>query len=140
MANRWLNQFPLTFEKVVVHPCAKVSIGATGAPTLSASNSKGVLSVSRLATGRYKFIFGSSPNGATQLDTYVKVLGINAVFDTSGNSNAAPVSPIPYIYDNAISSSAYVTVQFVDYAGSAADPANGEIMYIDFVFGNSTAP
>jgi hypothetical protein len=138
--NRWLTQFRLQQEKRVIDVFAKVAIGSSGAATLSAVNSKGVVSVTHNATGRYTFVFGT--NTALPLDTFVKVLHVHAVFNTVGASVAAPAAPIPYIYaDNvAVAGTCSITIQFVDYAGAAADPANGEIMYINFCMGDSTAP
>lgn len=138
MANRLYRQFRNTLEPQVVDIFAQVSFGSSGAPTLSAANSKGVVSVSRTATGRYVFVFGTN---ASSLDTYVKLLGVVPTWDATANSGTAPAAPLTYIYANAISTagSASVTVQCLDAAGVAADPASGEIVHLDFTFKNSTA-
>jgi hypothetical protein len=144
MANRYCNQFQLTQEKRVTSIFAKVSFGATGAPTLSASNSKGVLSVTRNNPGTYTFVFGSGSGVSQQLDSYVKVMGVNVVFNTTAVNIGVtpPVAPILFIAadntgNNAVAS---ITVVLVDDAFAAADPASGEIGYFEFIFGDSVAP
>lgn len=124
-------------EKRVIDVYAKVAIGATGAPTLSAVNSKGVLSITRNGVGLYTFVFGT--NAALPKDTYVKFLHLGVVFN-SGSS--APAAPIFNIAADSVSTAnvCSLQVQFRDAANAAADPANGEIMYADFCMGDSTAP
>lgn len=135
--NRWCNQFRLQQEKRVIDVYARVAIGGTGAPTLSAVNSKGVLSVTRNGTGLYTFVFGT--NSALPKDTYVKFLHLGVVFN-SGVS--APAAPIYNIVADAVATAnvCSLQVQFRDAANAAADPASGEIMYADFCMGDSTAP
>ena len=135
--NRWCNQFRLQQEKRVIDVYAKVAIGSTGAPTLSAVNSKGVLSVTRNGTGLYTFVFGT--NTALPKDTYVKVLHVGAVFN-SGSS--APAAPIFNIAADSVATAnvCSIQIQFRDAANAAADPASGEVMYMDFCLGDSTAP
>ena len=137
MSNRYMNQFPLAFEKQVKSVFAKVAFGAAGAPTLSEVDSKGILSVTKDGTGDYIFKFGSAQ--PTILDSYVKLLGINVLFNSGG---AAPAAPICYvIQDNSADSSiAEIEIGVADYAGALADPASGEIGYFQFIFGDSTAP
>lgn len=138
MANRYFRQFRNTLEPQVVDIFAQVSFGAAGAPTLSAANSKGIVSVTRTATGRYVFVFGTNVQSK---DTYVKLLGVTATWDATANSGTAPAAPIVYLFANAISTigTASVTVQCLDAAGVAADPASTEIVHIDFTLKNSTA-
>lgn len=135
--NRYLNQFRQQFENKVVDVYARVAIGGTGAPTLSAVNSKGVLSVTRDGLGLYTFVFGTS--AALPKDTYVKLLGVTPVFQ-SGSS--APAAPLMNIVANSLSIAGVCSlqVQFRSVAAAAADPASGEILFIDFCMGDSTAP
>jgi hypothetical protein len=138
MANRYNQQFQLTQEKRVTSIFAKVSFGASGAPTLSASNSKGVLSVTRNSAGTYTFVFGSGSGVSLQKDSYVKIIGGGVLFN-SGSS--APAAPGMYIKADNIASTANASIQVVmNAAGTATDPANGEIGYFEFIFGDSTAP
>lgn len=135
--NRYTNQFRQQFEKKVVDVYAKVAIGATGAPTLSATNSKGVLSVTRNSAGLYTFVFGT--NTVLPKDTYVKLLGISHVFASGSSAPAAPSLNIVAISVATVNVCS-LQVQFRDVSGTAADPANGETLYIDFCMGDSTAP
>lgn len=137
MANRFFNQFRLSLEKQVVDIFGRVTIGGTGAPTLVAAQSKGIVSVTRTATGRYVFVFGTN---TSLLDTYGKLLKVAVTFDESSNSGTAPVSNSFYVFANAISTSgtASVTVQFTNSTGTGTDPASTEAILITFTFRNST--
>jgi hypothetical protein len=138
MANRYNNQFQLTQEKRVTSVFAKVTFGAAGASTLSASNSKGVLSVTKNATGTYTFVFGSGSGVSLQKDSYVKLLGLNVSINSGG---AAPAAPAVYIAADNTSSTSSASIQVVfNAAGTATNPASGEIAYLEFIFGDSVAP
>jgi hypothetical protein len=138
MANRYNQQFQLTQEKRVTSIFAKVTFGASGAPTLSASNSKGVLSVTRNSAGTYTFVFGSGSGVSLQKDSYVKLLTINNVMNSGAS---APAAPAMYIKADNTASNSSASIQIVmNSAGTATDPASGEIGYYEFIFGDSTAP
>lgn len=135
--NRWTNQFAATFEKRVIDVFGKVSFAGAGVPTLSAVNSKGIISITRNATGLYTFVFGT--NSQLPKDTYVKLLHASAVFNSGVSAPAAPIMNV--VADNvAVANVCSLQVQFRDAANAAADPASGEILYIDFTMGDSTAP
>jgi hypothetical protein len=138
MANRYMTQFQLTLEKKVSTVFAHVTFGASGAPTLDAANSKGVVSVTRSSAGKYVFVFGTK---AGMLDTYNKLLGVDPVFDTIGTSGAAPAAPNMAVVANsvAVAGTCSLTIQFFNSAGTATDPASGEGLYIAFTFKDSTA-
>lgn len=133
--NRYLTQFRLQFEKRVVDVYAQVTFGASGAPTLNAVNSKGVKSISRVSAGRYLVTFGT--NAQLPVDTYVKLLCVKNVFDTTATA-AAPAAPGMFVAAQALNVGT-ITIQF-NAAGTATDPASGEVAYIDFCLGDSTAP
>lgn len=139
--NRWCNQFALTFEKRIVKVFARVTIGGTGAPTLDAVNSKGIVSVTRSSAGIYVFVFGTR---AGLLDTYVGTACVHAIFNTAGNAGALPAAPICFIKSSSISTPAVasMTLEFTNNAASpaATDPASGEVMHVEFTFRDSTAP
>lgn len=138
MANRWRNQFVSSLEKVVVDLFAEVTFGASGAPTIVAANTKGFISVTRNSAGTYTFVFGSAPNSINALDTYVKFLNAHVIFN-SGSS--APASPGMYVKANSVSTAGTCSIQIVlNAAGTATDPASGEIGYFSFTLGDSTAP
>lgn len=135
MANRYFTQFPLSMEKKVVNLFARVTYGASGAPTLSAVNSKGIVSVTRNSAGIYTFVFGTQ---AGMLDVYVKLLMAKVVFNSGAS---APAAPGMYIKTNSVSTVGTASLQVVlNSAGTATDPASGEIGYFEFIFGDSTAP
>jgi len=142
MANRWRNQFPQTYEKVVVTAYANVTFAASGVPTLVTANSKGVLGITQNGTGDYTFTFGTTSNGAIQRDVYVKLLQVNSVFQGASSGASAPAAPIISVRTNSVSTAgtASLRVLTIDYAGAAANPASGEIGYFEFTFGDSTAP
>lgn len=140
MANRFGNQFQVTLEKRVTDIYAKVTFGTSGAPTLVASGSKGVLSVTRNSAGTYTFVFGVTQNGAKALDVYYKLVATSVTFDTSGTS-AAPAAPGLYIKSNQVNVANTASLQIVltNTSGTATDPASTEIGYFDFTFGDSSA-
>jgi hypothetical protein len=133
MANRLMREYSLSFENQVKIVYAKVAIGATGAPTLSAANSKGIVSVTRNSAGLYTFVFGTA---AGNLDTYVKLLGVSVTFQ---NASAIAAAPITYVKTLSISTAGTASVQIGCVNGSlaATDPASGETMFVQFTFGDS---
>ena len=134
MANRFTTQYQHTLEKKVMQIFAKVAFGASGAPTLSAVNSKGIVSVTRSSAGTYVFVFGTKIG---MLDTYVKILGIRHHFNSGG---AAPASPAIYVSSDSVKVAGTCSVTVVlNAAGTATDPATGEIGYFTFTMGDSTA-
>lgn len=137
MSNRYFNQFRYSLEKKVVDIFAHVTFGAAGAPTLDTANSKGVVSVTRNAAGKYTFVFGTQ---AGMLDVYNKLLMAKHIFDASGNAGTAPASPSMYLLANnvAVAGTCSLQVEF-NSAGTATDPASGEGVYIQFTFKDSTA-
>lgn len=127
MANRYFNQFRLSLEKQVVDLFAKVTFGASGAPTLDALNSKGIKSIARTGAGAYTI---------TLQDSYVRFLGIRH----TAVSATAPTAPGAYVVSETVSSSTLPTVRIVfNAAGTATDPASGEVALIQIVLKNSTA-
>lgn len=132
MANRFFNQFQLSLEKQIVTLHARVAIGAAGAPTLSAVNSKGIISITRTGAGAYDIVLGWGSN----VDVYNKFFGIKAVFLA-----ANPASPILHVVSQSVATptTGKIAVQFRDYAGAATDPGNGELMYLEIKLGNSSA-
>lgn len=139
IANRMYNQFRLSLEKQVVDIFARVTFGAAGAPTLVTAVSKGVVSVTRDSAGVYTFVFGTN---ASMLDTYNKLLGVQVLYDGSGDSDAASDAPLWNLTDNSIATvgSASLQLTFRNTSGTATDPSSGEAMFFTFTFRNSNAP
>lgn len=139
MANRWLNQFASTFEKVSVAVYAEITFGASGAPTLVTTStlpangaSKGVASIAQNSTGNYTITFQ---------DAWIKLLGFSGAWDTSGAAGAAPLGPDIYCTTNGVTS-APGTFRFITggyAAGAATNPASGERLFLTFFLSNSTA-
>lgn len=136
MANRFFNQFGKTMEKEVVSLFAHATIGAAGAITLDAVNSKGIVSITKIGTGAYRVLFGT--NSASK-DSYYKFFHAKAVFKTSGGIPAAPIMYLVGLNYNDVTK-CYIDLQFVDKVGGAStNPASGEEMYLEIVLGNSSA-
>lgn len=138
MANRMFTNQALTLEKEVVKLFARATIGASGAPTLVTSQSKGITSITRNSAGNYTLVLGTS---AASLDTYVKLLGVSVTNDTSGASGAAAAAPLIALTANATATAgtASLTLQMRNTSGTATDPASGEALLIEITLGNSTA-
>lgn len=137
MANRFFNNVRKAMEKETVSLFAQVTIAAAGVPTLVVANSKAVKSIVRNGVGLYTVTLGLSSGGtpfAQTVDTYIKLFNVNATFLSAG----APAAPI-YNLVAATPASGTFQIQFRDAANAAADPGNGEVLYMSIDMGNSTA-
>lgn len=140
MANRNMGNRIYSFERDRKIVNAKVAIGATGAPTLDAANSKGVISVVRNSAGDYTFTFGYAQNGVNQIDVYNKFLGLDIAIQ---NATGIPFTATYGIKAVTLLSG---TIEIVFSAPIAAgntglqatDPVNGDTLYLEFTFGDST--
>lgn len=127
MASRWFNQFSHSFLKKKVAIYARVTFGAAGAPTLDATNSQGVRSISRSAAGKYVITFN---------DSYVRWMAVNPVFKNA----TAPAAPLCYVVSDTIGTTTKtMTIQFTDLTQTGADPGSGEEVRIEFTFNDSNA-
>jgi hypothetical protein len=128
MANRYFNQFRLSLEKQPVDLFMTVTIGATGAPTLVASKSKGISSIVRNSVGKYTI---------TLMDKYVDLLIAEWSFQNATGISAAPeMGLVSYAVSAATPT---IVIQFANNAGAATDPANGDEIKLNFTLKNSTA-
>jgi hypothetical protein len=134
MANRFFNQFSKTMEKEVVSLFAHVTFGASGAATLDAVNSKGIVSVVKQSTGKYRILFGTT---AASKDSYYKFFNARATF-LNATAPAAPMMYITSLQHNVVAN-CYIDVQFSTAAGVSTDPASGEQVYMEIKLGNSSA-
>jgi hypothetical protein len=129
MANRRFNQFQYSLEFNVVHLFMKVAIGSTGAPTLSAANSKGIASISRSGVGKYLI---------TLSDAYNKFLSIDSVVNNAaGISVSADLGILTTGTNVSTSTGGTLVVQF-SAAGVAAEMASGDTLYMHICLGNSS--
>lgn len=128
MANKYGYQFGYSPEAQVWKLYGKVTIGATGAPTLVAASSRGFASITRDSAGLYTIVLS---------DVWPKLL--NASFQqllASGLSAA----PICGLISETVATPATkdLVVQFADAAGAAADPDDGVTLYIELTLKNSS--
>ena len=121
MASR-LFQFRYSYERDVCEIMAKITIGASGAPTLT--QAKGIVSMVRNSAGNYTL---------TLKDNYYLFLSAEANF-ISGSS--APAAPFLNVVSEQVSNatSPQVVLQFRNLAAAAAtDPASGEVVLLRLV-------
>lgn len=125
MANRRMNQFRYSMEFNVVDLYAVVTIGATGAPTLTIGG--GITSISRTSAGLYVL---------TLTDIYNKLLDVTMQSISGSSAQAAPCMTV---VSETVASTKLVTVQCRAIDNSTAtDPANGEILLIKLTMRNSS--
>jgi hypothetical protein len=139
MANRWGNQFTHSLIKDTWNIHARVTFGASGAPTLVQGNpaaSPGVVSITQNATGQYTFVFGTQ---AGMLDVWPRFLHGSAYFNAGSAAAAAPIMST-ITNSTATAGTCSIKIRLVDYAGADANPASGEVGHFCFTFSNSTAP
>jgi hypothetical protein len=130
MANRRYDQFRYSLEHKVVDLFAKVTFGASGAPTLAAAVSKGIKSIVRNGAGDYT---------VTLQDPYAGLLLVKHNFDTSGAAGAAPAAPGMWLKAQSVGTSSGGTIRLVfNAAGTATDPASGEAVLLQLVLKNSS--
>lgn len=136
MANRSFTQFQLSMEKNPAALWAKVAIGASGAPTIDAVNSKGIRSITRTSAGLYVVTFGVSGANANT-DIYNRIYFVSSKFIVASGT---PAAPLMYVVSQAVATAGTVTIQFTAVNGtSATDPASGETMLLEFALKTSTA-
>ena len=122
MANRNFNR-KQALEKEVKEIYAKVAIGASGAPTLNASQSQGVASISRSSAGLYVLILQ---------DKYMRLMHASiAIVTPTAEDIKANVSA------EDVSSAKTVTFR-CDTAGVATDPSSGDSFLISLQLKNSS--
>lgn len=122
MANRTFNRRQ-ALEREVKDLYAKVTIGASGAPTLVAASSVGIASIARNSAGNYTL---------TLQDKYVALKFFQVTFldDNTQDLKAQ-------VHTDSIASAA--TIQFLTLtAASATDPQSGQTMLIKLELKNST--
>lgn len=133
MANRMMRQFRYGFQAKPCDLFAKITIGASGAPTLVTAGgvSAGIKSITRNGAGDYTLTFS---------DGYKTFLFMDAMFQSASGIPAAPSvglkgAPVPGTASGG-------TVRFVCSTaggGAATDPGSGETMYLHLVLNDSDA-
>jgi hypothetical protein len=130
MANRFFSQFQYSLEKKVVNLFGQVAIGATGAPTISAANSKGITSIARNSAGKYTI---------TLQDSYNRFLGLAVTLKLSSGAPATSSSVVPVVRSEDVGGAKTVVVEFVDNAGAAIELTNGVTLLLHVKLSNSSA-
>lgn len=131
MSNRMMNRNFMSLEKAPVVLYGVVTVGTTGAPTLNALQSKGILSIARGAAGKYKIYLGSSAG----VDTYQRLLSMKVTH--VGTTTAL----FAYVVTDASATAAgpYVEIQFEDAAGANVELGSGEKFLFQFDLSNTSA-
>lgn len=128
--NRLLTRNYQTFINNPVNLFGRIAIGSTGAPTVNALQSQGILSITRTGTGAYTIAFG----GPVGVDTYKRLLsfGFNIVIASGDTVASAAV-----VADNSTSLTAPgINVVFRDASLAAVDPASGSDLRLSIVLIN----
>lgn len=125
MANRRMQQFRYSMEYNVVDLFAVITIGGTGAPTLTIGG--GIASVSRTSAGLYVI---------TLSDTYAKLLHVATQAVSSTSAQAAPMCTV---VSETVATNKTITLQYRAIDNSTAtDPASGEILLVKIALRNSS--
>lgn len=128
MANRYFNnQFQYSFEQMPVSLFLKASIGASGAVTLDAANSKGIASITKeTAAGQYTIVLQ---------DSYKKLLCIHEQQLLAAGTAAAPIMVV--ISESVATSAKSIVVQHNAVDGTtAANMASGTVIRMRLDLGN----
>jgi hypothetical protein len=148
MADRDMSNKIFSFDKMRKFLSMKVAVGATGALTLDAAKSKGIASVTRNSAGNWTVQFGYIANGNTFQDRYNRLVGVRAIYDTSGvgaNTPRVALYGCDVVSDTTGTDGKLVLLHTGptaagNTAATAVDPANGEVVKLVFEFADSDAP
>lgn len=126
MANRnFRSQFQYSYVKEPVDLNVRVSFGASGAPTTVSGTGMGIASIARVSAGVYDI---------TLQNSYAALLGIRHTFIKA----TAPSSPSLYVSSDASATLAAPIIRVVfNAAGTATDPASGELVLMKIELANS---
>ena len=128
MANRLFNQFIYHFRKQPVMLNLKATIGSSGAITLDAAQSRGVASITKLATaGQYRIVLQ---------DVYNKLLQVQEQVINAAGISAAPDMGILAASDVTVAATGIV-IQF-SVSGAAGNLASGDVVNLLILLDNSS--
>lgn len=128
MANRTFKKDRGAFVQGVVDVYASVAIGATGAPTLSASGSQGVASIARNSAGKYTI---------TLSDAYNALLSLTATLKKSSGVLATASSAQMALRSETVNSTKTIVIEFLDNAGAAIELVSGVTVMLHAQLKNS---
>ena len=137
MANRSFQRLQALDKQIkVIH--GQFAVGASGAPTLSASKSVGVKSITRNSAGDYSLVLGAV-GGDSDLyshffGAYFDIQKSTAIGSTAGGASFQ-LKGAPTVSTNG-------TVNFIalNSSGAAAEIGNGETVHFMIVVKNSSLP
>lgn len=127
MANRFFESRRYSLEKQIVELFFKFAVGASGAPTLDALNSKGIKSVARNSAGNYT---------VTLQDQYSKFLSLDA---KELGASGIPAAPVVGVVSQAVGNSTPTVVVQFSSGGVATDPDSGSTIHGKIALGNTSA-
>lgn len=110
-------QFRYSYERDLSDIQLKVTIGASGAPTLT--RGLGVASIARNSAGNYTITLKDRAN---------LLMDVKASFISGSSAPAAP--SVNVVSETVSSSTPALIIQCRDIAAAAADPASGEVMLL----------
>lgn len=131
MANHMFHTQMLGLEPNPVQLYAVLTIGSSGAPTLT--RGKGFKSISRTSTGLYVLTLDSSYNALLGFDV------------TTKTSTGLPAAPQAALVTDASTSTGALTFQMSSATSSstttlvAADPTSGDVLFVTVNLTNSSA-
>lgn len=133
MANRYFTQWLWALEKNPANLWARVTFGASGAPTLNGINSKGIATIARNSAGNYTITFGTTQN----TDKYKDIYFVQPTFLRAGGN---PAAPHMYVVSETVATTGKIIIQFLAANGtSATDPDSGSEVWLEFNLKTSTA-
>lgn len=125
MANRLYNQFRYNLEHVVVSLFLHATIGASGAVTLDAAQSRGIKSIVHGGNGTYTI---------NLQDNYNRLLNVSVTHVSS----AALAAPDVRVYDDSVVNSTAPSLTLVfSSGGTDTNPASGEQIRAEIVLKNT---
>lgn len=127
MAQRRFFQFRYSLQRDIVDLTCKAAIGASGAPTISTTDAKGIASIARNSAGKYTILLQ---------DSYAALMSASAIVLNATASAAPMVQLISEQVSN--STTPQVVVQFLDPAGAAADPDSGATIMVHLMLRNAS--
>jgi hypothetical protein len=102
----------------------KITFGASGAPTLGANQNSYISSVTRNSAGDYTIALADAWNNLLR------------VAHTFNSGSSAPAAPALWVKTDAVTTKSLRIV--FNSAGTATDPASGEVVLMEIVLKNSS--
>lgn len=129
MSNKMAFQFRYSYERDVTEIFMKVNIGATGAPTISTGNAKGITSITRNSAGLYTIVLQQ---------TYNRLLDVTSQSISGSSAQAAPMCTIvSETVATAATKNLVLQYRAIDNS-TATDPANGEVLLLRIALRNAS--